>query len=95
MARQTFKTVDDAVEYLFSEETEADMVAVPPEVDKLTDEENIEDEMINTHVNDIAGTAEIFHEEDNEEICQISSKRVQKDLKWCDEAPTFSFPNLG
>jgi hypothetical protein len=25
----------------------------------------------NTHVNDIAGTAKIFHEEDNEEICQI------------------------
>jgi hypothetical protein len=38
------------------------MVAVPPEVDELTDEENVEDEMIgNTHVNDIGGTAEIFH----------------------------------
>jgi hypothetical protein len=42
------------------------MVVVPPEVDELTDEENIEDEMIgNTHVNDIAGTAEILHDEDN------------------------------
>jgi hypothetical protein len=63
-------------------------------VDELTDEENIEDEMIgNTHVNDIAGTAEIFHEEDNE-ICQISAKRVRKDVKWCDEVPTFTFPNF-
>jgi hypothetical protein len=33
MARQTFKTVDEAAEYLFSEEIEADMVAVPPDVD--------------------------------------------------------------
>jgi hypothetical protein len=73
------------------------MVAVPPEVDELADEENIEDEIVwNTHVNDIAGTTQIFHEEDNEEICQISAKRVRKeDVKWCDEAPTFSFPNLG
>jgi hypothetical protein len=55
MARQTFKNVGETVEYLFSEETEADMVAVPPEVDNLTDKENIEDEMIgNTHVNGIA-----------------------------------------
>jgi hypothetical protein len=31
---------------------------VPPGVEELTDEENIEDEMIgNTHVNYIAGTA--------------------------------------
>jgi hypothetical protein len=90
MARQTFKTVDEAAEYLLSEEIEADMVTVPPEVDELTDEENIEDEMIgNTHVNNTAGTAEIFHEEDNEKICQISAKRVKKeDVKWCDEAPT-------
>jgi hypothetical protein len=89
MARQTFKTVDEAVEYLFCEEIEADIIAVPPEVDELTDEENVEDEMVgNTRVNDIAGTAEIFHEEDNEEICKISAKRVRKeDVKW--------FPNLG
>jgi hypothetical protein len=95
--RKTFKTVDEVAEYLLSEEIEADMVAVPPEVDELTDEENIEHEIIgNTHVNDIADTAEIVHEEDNEEICQISAKRVRKeDVKWCDEAPTFSFPNLG
>jgi hypothetical protein len=64
MARQTFKTVDEAVEYLFPEETESDMVAMPPEVGELADEENREDEMIgNTHINDIAGRAEIFHEE--------------------------------
>jgi hypothetical protein len=53
------------------------VVAVPPEVDELTHEENVEDEMIgNTNVNDNAGTAEIFHEGDNEEFCQISDKRV-------------------
>jgi hypothetical protein len=33
MARQTFKTVAEALEYLFPEEIETDMVAVPPEVD--------------------------------------------------------------
>jgi hypothetical protein len=37
-----------------------------------------------------------FHVEDNEEICQISAKRVRKeDVKWCDEVHTFLFPNLG
>jgi hypothetical protein len=36
-----------------------------------------------------------FHEEDNEEICQISAKSVRKeDVKWCDEVPRFTFPNL-
>jgi hypothetical protein len=64
MAKQTFKTVDEGAEYIFSEEIEADMVAVPPEVDELT--------------NDIAGTAEIFHEKDNEDIFQIFAKRARK-----------------
>jgi hypothetical protein len=42
------------------------------------------------------GRAKIFHEEGNEDICQNSTKRVRnKDVKWYDEAPTFSFPNLG
>jgi hypothetical protein len=36
-----------------------------------------------------------LHEEDNEEIFQISATRARKkDVKWCDEAPTFLFPNL-
>ncbi|GFV97441.1 hypothetical protein TNCV_2039501 [Trichonephila clavipes] len=33
----------EAVEYLFSEELESKMIALPPEVDKLTDEEGFDD----------------------------------------------------
>ncbi|GFW12174.1 piggyBac transposable element-derived protein 2 [Trichonephila clavipes] len=36
--RKVFKTAEETVEYLFSEELESEMIALQPEVDGLTDE---------------------------------------------------------
>lgn len=41
--KKVFKTAEEAVEYLFSKELESDMIALPPEVDELTDEECFDD----------------------------------------------------
>ena len=97
MATKAFETVEEAVEYLFSDEIEADMIALPPEVDELTDEENIEDDMIgNSHVTDIAGTTEILHTEDQKNLPHVTSKKIKKeDIRWCDQSPSFSFPDIG
>ena len=72
---------------------EVDVIAVPPELDELTDEENIEDDLIgNTHVSDIAGSTEVFHEERNEDISDVSAKRVRKEeVKWCAQSPCILF----
>ena len=97
MATEKFKTVKQTIDYLLSEDIEADVIAVPPELDELTDEENIEDDLIgNTHVSDISGATEVFHEERNEDFSDVSAKRVRKEeVKWCAQSPTYSFPNLG
>ncbi|GFU59715.1 piggyBac transposable element-derived protein 1 [Nephila pilipes] len=39
VAENFFKTAEEAVEYLFSEEFESEMIVLRPEVDELTDEE--------------------------------------------------------
>ncbi|GFW55912.1 hypothetical protein TNCV_4390531 [Trichonephila clavipes] len=36
--KKVIKTAEEAVEYLISEELESEMIALPPEVDELTDE---------------------------------------------------------
>ncbi|GFW21826.1 hypothetical protein TNCV_1235511 [Trichonephila clavipes] len=41
--KKVFKTAEEAVEYLFLEELESKMIALPPEVDELTDEEGFND----------------------------------------------------
>ncbi|GFT18885.1 uncharacterized protein NPIL_471191 [Nephila pilipes] len=41
--KKVFKTAEEAVEYLFSEELESGMIVLPPEVDELTDEEGFDD----------------------------------------------------
>ncbi|GFT19352.1 hypothetical protein NPIL_48591 [Nephila pilipes] len=41
--KKVFKTAEEAVKYLFSEELESEMIALPPEVDELTDEEGFDD----------------------------------------------------
>lgn len=60
MNRKTFVTLDEAIEYLYSEEIESDIVALPPEVDELTDEEDINDEDLAVpFVSDFAGMTEV------------------------------------
>ncbi|GFS39186.1 hypothetical protein NPIL_333781, partial [Nephila pilipes] len=41
--KKVFKTAVEAVEYLFSEELESEMIVLPPEVDELTNEEGFDD----------------------------------------------------
>ncbi|GFT42557.1 hypothetical protein NPIL_668051 [Nephila pilipes] len=41
--KKVFKTAEEAVEYLFSEELEFEMIVLPPEVDEFTDEEGFDD----------------------------------------------------
>ena len=61
MNRKIFTSVQDAVEYLFSKEIEADIIAIPPDVDELTDEEEIDGEMLDVPViKDIAGKIEVI-----------------------------------
>ncbi|GFS94530.1 uncharacterized protein NPIL_108701 [Nephila pilipes] len=44
MSQKTvFKTAEEAIEYLFSEELESEMIVLPPEVDEFTDEEGFDD----------------------------------------------------
>ncbi|KAG5868481.1 hypothetical protein JTB14_017580 [Gonioctena quinquepunctata] len=38
------KNLEDAVEYLYSEQREAELIALPPQVDELTDEELLDEE---------------------------------------------------
>lgn len=60
MGDKIFKTVEEAVEYLFSSEIEAEMVALPPDPDELTDEEQFDDEDIGCPApKDVPGRIEI------------------------------------
>lgn len=72
MSRQVFKTLDEAVEYLYSEEIEAAIVALPPEVDELTDEDDLNDDDLDVPVvSDVAGQTEInlpFDDEDDNNV---------------------------
>ncbi|GFS98763.1 hypothetical protein NPIL_254031 [Nephila pilipes] len=52
--KKVFKTVEEAVEYLFSEELESEMIVLPPEVDEFTDEEGFDDsETLDPSIRDI------------------------------------------
>ncbi|KAG5871682.1 hypothetical protein JTB14_012043 [Gonioctena quinquepunctata] len=53
-----FKNLEDAVEYLYSEQIEADLITLPSEVDELTDEELLDEENLGLPVY-IAGLVEI------------------------------------
>ncbi|GFU39399.1 hypothetical protein NPIL_332531 [Nephila pilipes] len=51
---KVFKTAEEAVEYLFSEELESEMIVLPPEVDEFADEEGFDDsETLDPSVRDI------------------------------------------
>ncbi|GFT66691.1 hypothetical protein NPIL_23571 [Nephila pilipes] len=52
--KKVFKTAEEAVEYLFSEELESEMIVLPPEVDEFTDEEDFDDsETLDPSVRDV------------------------------------------
>ncbi|GFU56395.1 hypothetical protein NPIL_97871 [Nephila pilipes] len=52
--KKVFKTAEEAVEYLFSDELESEMIVLPPEVDEFTDEEGFDDsETLDPSVRDV------------------------------------------
>ncbi|GFT55575.1 hypothetical protein NPIL_527701 [Nephila pilipes] len=52
--KKVFKTAEEAVEYLFLEELESEMIVLPPEVDELTDEGGFDDsETLDPSVRDV------------------------------------------
>ncbi|GFS37749.1 uncharacterized protein NPIL_482351 [Nephila pilipes] len=52
--KKVFKTTEEAVEYIFLEELESEMIVLPPEVDEFTDEEGFDDsETLDLSVKDI------------------------------------------
>ncbi|GFS37499.1 hypothetical protein NPIL_574921 [Nephila pilipes] len=52
--KKVFKTAEEAVEYLFSEELQSEMIVLPPEVDEFTDEEGFDDsETLDPSVRDV------------------------------------------
>ncbi|GFT64259.1 hypothetical protein NPIL_427191 [Nephila pilipes] len=54
LRKKVFKTAEEAIEYLFSEELESEMFVLPPEVDKFTDEEGFDDsETLDPSVRDV------------------------------------------
>lgn len=87
MAKRTvFKTLQEAEDYLWSEVIDADILALPPEVDELTDEEKIDDDDLSLPVvNDVPGSVEInvdefideeeFDEEDDLPLSSFVSSR--------------------
>ncbi|GFU46246.1 hypothetical protein NPIL_389541 [Nephila pilipes] len=52
--KKVFKTVEEAEEYLFSEELESEMIVLPPKVDEFTDEEGFDDsETLDPSIRDV------------------------------------------
>jgi hypothetical protein len=67
MSRQVFKTLEEAVDYLYSQDIEADILALPPEVDELTDEDDLDDDDLDVPVvSDVAGQTEIYLPSDDD-----------------------------
>ncbi|GFY08915.1 uncharacterized protein TNCV_4661071 [Trichonephila clavipes] len=46
--RKVFHTAEEVLEYMFSKEIESDIIALPPDVDELTDEEYFDDDEMTT-----------------------------------------------
>ncbi|GFW33192.1 piggyBac transposable element-derived protein 2 [Trichonephila clavipes] len=83
--KKVFKTAKEAVEYLFSEELEPEMIALPPEVDELTDEEGFDDtETLDPSVRDVAGSIEIsvpYENHDDHREADLSNK-IKNEVAW-------------
>ena len=47
MSQKAFANVEDAVEYLLGSDISETMAAIPPDVDELTDEDEVDEENLN------------------------------------------------
>ncbi|XP_076055347.1 uncharacterized protein LOC143033747 [Oratosquilla oratoria] len=93
-------TVERTLELLFDEDEEedaaerADVIIVPPDVDELTDEEDIaEDEMGEISVQDVPGTLEVHVDrvpiEEHDENKAKATTSSKKTRKFCDSEPVW------
>ena len=70
MSRRALANVEDAVGYLLGSDTSETMTVIPPDVDELTDENEVDEENLDRPIIcDIPGGIEIvdFNEEFNEQ----------------------------
>ncbi|GFT66046.1 hypothetical protein NPIL_639661 [Nephila pilipes] len=69
---KVFKTAEEAVEYLFSEELETEMIVLPPEVDELTYEEGFDNtETLDPSVRDSSRGSHDFYFEVKNKITAV------------------------
>ncbi|GFS82784.1 piggyBac transposable element-derived protein 3, partial [Nephila pilipes] len=59
--KKVFKTAEEAVEYLFSEELESEMIVLPPELDKFTEEGFDDSETLDPSVRDTSRGSNDFY----------------------------------
>ncbi|KAJ8911933.1 hypothetical protein NQ315_016274, partial [Exocentrus adspersus] len=83
MSKKTFKTLEEAMEFCFFEEIEADILALPPEVDELTDEVEFDDDILGAPiVNDVPGDLEIDIIDNNSDHNGITQDADDDDDEW-------------
>ncbi|GFX57594.1 pogo transposable element with KRAB [Trichonephila clavipes] len=75
MSRRKVFHSEEALEYMFSKEIESDIIALPPDVDELTDEEYFDDdEMTTSSVKDLSGNVEICVPMEEIEVVEKAEK---------------------
>ena len=95
-ANHSALTLDEALALLYEEDDEgeiekADVIIVPPEADSLTDEEDVNDDIIGEiSVQDVPGTLEVHVEKDiSKECAAYKDKPTRKKRKFCDSEPVW------
>ncbi|GFT35787.1 hypothetical protein NPIL_438091 [Nephila pilipes] len=83
--KKVFKTAEEAVEYLFSEELVSEMIFLPPEVDELTDKGGFDDsETLDPSIRDIICPI----------ICKLTKERVDFEQQEKTEVTEYIIVNL-
>ena len=96
MSRKAFANVEDAVNYLLGSDICETMTVIPPDVDELTDEDQVDEENLNAPIIcDIPGGIEVvdFNEELNEQQDPSTSnwpRKAKSELKWQKNFPTYT-----
>ena len=78
MNRKIFTNVQEVVENLFSKEIEDDIIAIPPDADELTNEEEIDEKLDAPAIKDIAGKIEVILSDDECDQKELLSNFKEK-----------------
>ena len=88
MSLKAFVNVEDAVDYLLGSDISERMTVIPPDVDELTNEDEVDEENLDAPIIcDVPGEIEIvdFNKKLNEQQDPSKSRRPRKaksELKW-------------